>query len=137
MGLSQVLIISSLVPVMPNIPRTKAAQQAIHKNLGALILEEPQVRALDRDTKYDFDPEVQQSKDWVLDDKLEEEDFIPNSSMYSLGFEAMLRSTLPSKKSVKKDGSRETEFDTWPGLTPDTWGIVTSLAQTQYWLPSG
>ena len=57
-----------LAPVMPDNPRGKGAQQATCKNLGVLILEEP---------------EGQQSGDHTSEVKLEEEDLIPNLSLYS------------------------------------------------------
>ena len=60
---SPVPVTSPQAPVMPDIPRGKAVQQAIHKNLGASILEEPEERSSDSGSKYDSDPEVQQSED--------------------------------------------------------------------------
>ena len=49
-------------PVMPAILRGKAVQQAIHKNMEASTLEEPEERSLDSGHKYDSDPEVQKSE---------------------------------------------------------------------------
>ena len=79
--MSQVPVTLPPAPVMPNIPKGKAAWQAIHKNLDALILEEPEERSLDSSNEYDSDPKVQQSKDLTLDKRLEEEDLTKPQSM--------------------------------------------------------
>ena len=44
------------------------------------------------------------------EDELEEKDLILNLSLCGLGFEAMLRSAISSKKKVKKAGSQKTEL---------------------------
>ena len=61
-GMSQVLVPPPAPPI-PDIPRGKAAQQTICKNLDALILKEPEERSSDIGREYDFDPNVQQSED--------------------------------------------------------------------------
>ena len=54
------------------------------------------------------EPEGQQSEDCSpSEDELEDEDPFPNPILFGIGFEAMLRSVWPSKKSVTKDGGRE------------------------------
>ena len=56
------------------------------------------------------DSKVQHSDDQASDEELEEEDFIPKPSLCSLGFEAMLRSVLPFKKSIPKAGRWDTKL---------------------------
>ena len=57
-GMSQVPVTSLLAPVMPDMSRGKAAQQAMCKNLGASIIEELEERSSDSSSKYDSDSEV-------------------------------------------------------------------------------
>ena len=110
-------------PVMPDIPRGEAAWQAVHEKLGASIIREPEERSADSGSKYDSHPEVQQSEDWASDDNLKEEDLIPNPSLHSLEFKAMLKSTLPSKN-IEKAGSIQTE--PWYMTRADTWCLEES-----------
>ena len=70
----------------------KAADQAICKNLGYSILEEPEDRSSERGNDYESEPERQHSENYsASEDKLEEDDLIPHPSLHSLVFEAMLR----------------------------------------------
>ena len=44
-GMRHVPISPPLAPVVPSIPWVKAAHQVIHRNLGALILEDPYMKS--------------------------------------------------------------------------------------------
>ena len=57
-GMIQVPVTSLLAPVVPDIPRGKAAHQAICKNLGSSILKEPEDRYLESGSKYESNHEA-------------------------------------------------------------------------------
>ena len=61
--MSQVPVVPPLAPVVPDIMGGCAACQAIHKKLGVPILEKLEDRSLESRSKYETDPEVQESKD--------------------------------------------------------------------------
>ena len=55
-------------------------------------------------------------------DDEKEEELIPNPGLQGLGFEAILRLALSSKKNLKRADSRETEF--WHMTRAGTWHLT-------------
>ena len=88
-------------------PKRKAAYQAICRGFNTRRTRWQVIRLW---SDYMSECEGQEYEDkGTWEDKLGKEDLIPNPILHGLGFEAMLRSTLLSKKSVKK---------------PRTWGMT-------------
>ena len=90
------------IPKVPNIPRGKAAHEAIQKNLGVLILEGSEDIYSDSGITMSVNPRGTTLKTALQKMSWKREDCIPNPSLCSLGFEAMLISALLTKQSVKK-----------------------------------
>ena len=95
-------------------------------------MEEPEDRSSDNGSHYQSELKGQQFEDHSSEDKLEEEDLIPNPSLHGLGFETMLRSVLPSKKSFRKLGVEKVSTGTLLEVMPDTLGKWTYLGKAQY-----
>ena len=109
MDMSQMPVTPPLVPVVAEISKGKTAHEDIYKTLGALILQNPENRSSNSGNSYESEPERQQTEECASEDGLKGEDLMLNLSFCALGFETLLRLALPSKKTIKKVGSRETK----------------------------
>ena len=56
-GMNQVPVVPSAVPLVQDIPKGKAAHHATYKKLGALKMEEPEDRSSDSRSDYESEPE--------------------------------------------------------------------------------
>ena len=98
-------------PTSADIPRGKAGRcSGIQKKLQA-VLEDSKGKDYSVESEQGSDEEGgYPAQEKLPSDDEREEELIPNPELRDLGFQAMLRSALPSKKNLKKAGSRETEL---------------------------
>ena len=99
------------LPVSLDIPRGKSGRCSIAwKNLKTAIEDsEPENNSGAQSEQGSDEEDSQPTEERTPADDKRHEEVIPNSGLQGLGFEAMLRSVLPSKN-VKRAGSRETEL---------------------------
>ena len=91
-------VIPHPLPLIPDIPRGKAAHQTTYENLSSLFLGDPDTNCSGSESDYKSESDEQQPENFnALGDEQEEELLIPSPNLLDLGFEAMLRFTLPSK----------------------------------------
>ena len=129
-GISQVLITPSPASVMPDIPCGKAAWQAICKNLGTSILEEPEERLSDSGSKYVLTPRYNSLKTEHEINSRRKKTSKPK--FVQPRFWGHVEVCTAIQKASRRLEAEWLSSGIWPGLMPDCWGKVTSLAVTKH-----
>ena len=98
-------------PISVDIPRGKAGRwSGIWKNLKVVLEDSKAEDCSGESEQGSYDESGQPTEEKLPSDDAREEELIPNPELWGLGFEAMPRLPLPSKKNLKRAGSRKTKL---------------------------